>query len=167
MRYKKNKIIHFLVFGAIYMDIEVFARAIGNQLVGYEGIKPLSLMGFTSLWMFLVGGLCGVLIGHLNDHTRFYDKKIWQQILIGGTVITLAELFSGIVLNLMLHLNIWDYSNDPFNFMGQIELKNCILWYLVITPLIIWLDDMLTYYLYREGKPYNLLQIYKKLITLK
>lgn len=167
MKYLKNKIIHFLVFGAIYMDIEVIARAAGNQLVGYEGIKPLSLMGYTSLWMFLVGGLCGVLIGHLNDHPRFYDKKIWQQILIGGSLITLAELFSGIVLNLMLHLNIWDYSNDLFNFMGQIELKNCILWYLVITPLVIWLDDMLTYYLYREGQPYNLLEIYKKLIKLK
>lgn len=49
------------------MDIEVLARAIGNQMVGYKAIKPLSLMGFTSLWMFLVGGVCGVIIGCLND----------------------------------------------------------------------------------------------------
>lgn len=167
MRYAKNKIIHFLVFGGIYMDIEVLARAIGDQLVGYEGIKPLSLIGYTSLWMFLVGGICGVLIGNLNDHPRFYDKKVWQQLLIGGTLITLAELFSGIILNLILGLNIWDYSKDAFNFMGQIELKNCILWYFLVTPLVIWFDDMLTYYLYREGKTYNLLEIYKKMITLK
>lgn len=165
--YTKNKIIHFIVFGSIYMNIEVIVRAMANKLLGYGGIKPLSLMGFTSIWMFLVGGICGVLIGSLNDYPHFYDKKIWQQILIGGTVITLAELFSGIILNVYLELNIWDYSNDPFNFIGQIELKNCILWYLAITPLVIWLDDMLTYYLYREGKPYNIINIYIKLITLK
>lgn len=149
------------------MNVEIIARIVGNQLVGYKGIKPLSLMGYTSLWMFVVGGICGVLIGNLNDHPRFYDKKIWQQILIGGTTITLAELFSGILLNLILGLNIWDYSKDSFNFMGQIELKNCLLWYLIITPIIIWFDDMLTYYLYKEGESYNLLEVYKKLIKLK
>ncbi|GKX66207.1 putative ABC transporter permease [Inconstantimicrobium mannanitabidum] len=167
MKYSKNKIIHFFVFGSIYMNVEIIARIVGKQLVGYKGIKPLSLMGYTSLWMFAVGGICGVLIGSLNDHPRFYDKKIWQQILIGGTTITLAELFSGILLNLILGLNIWDYSKDSFNFMGQIELKNCLLWYLMITPIIIWFDDMLTYYLYKEGESYNLLEVYKKLIKLK
>lgn len=167
MKYGKNKIIHFLVFGSLYMNVEIIMRAAGGELVGYKGMKFLSLMGYTSLWMFLVGGMCGVLIGNLNDHQRFYDKKVWQQLLIGGTVITLSELFSGIILNLILHLNIWDYSKDAFNFMGQIELKNCVLWYLIVTPLVIWFDDVLTYYLYREGRPYNLLEVYKKLINLK
>jgi hypothetical protein len=163
--YIKNKIIHFLVFGSIYLNIEVFARAIGKQMVGHLGVQPLSLMGYTSLWMFLVGGLCGVLIGSLNDHPKFYDKKIWQQILIGGTVITLAELFSGILFNKVLGLNLWCYTGE-YQFMGQIELKNCILWYLVISPIIVWFDDILTYYLYGEGKLYSLWSVYVKLVRL-
>lgn len=148
------------------MDVEVITRAMAHAMVGYDGIKPLSLMGFTSLWMFLVGGLCGVIIGNINDHPEFYNKKIWEQVLIGGTTITILELLSGMILNIILELNIWNYEGR-YQFMGQIEFKNCILWYLVVTPLIIWFDDMLTYYLYKEGEPYSLLKVYYKLITLK
>jgi uncharacterized membrane protein len=148
------------------MDVEVITRAIDQSMVGCNGIKPLSLMGFTSLWMFLVGGSCGVIIGYLNDYPEFYNEKILKQVLAGGTIITLMELFSGIVLNIILKLNIWNYTGK-YQFMGQIELKNCILWYLVVTPLIIWFDDMLTYYIYKEGEPYSLLKIYYELITLR
>ncbi|KHD38705.1 membrane protein [Clostridium acetobutylicum] len=166
MKYLKNKIIHFLVFGGIYMDVEVLARAHGQQLVGYEGIKPLSLMGFTSLWMFLVGGLCGVIIGGLNDRPGYYNLKMWKQVLIGGTTITLVELFSGIFFNLYLGLHLWDYSKDRFNFMGQIELKNCIWWY-VLPILIIWLDDVLSCYFYGDDRPPSLIMYLVKLVTLR
>lgn len=149
------------------MNIEVFARAIGNQLVGYEGIKPLSMMGFTSLWMFLVGGLCGILIGSLNEHSNIFGNlKMWQQVILGGTIITLAELFSGIILNIYLGLHIWDYSSNPYNFMGQIELQNCIWWY-VLPIIIIWLDDALSCYFYEEEKPPSLLSYFIKLVKLQ
>lgn len=164
--YVKNKVIHFLVFGSIYMNVEIAARAFGGELVGYEGIKFLSFMGYTSLWMFLIGGFCGIIIGSLNDHPKYYNLKMWQQVLIGGTFITLIELFSGIFFNIFLGLNLWDYSGDEFNFLGQIELKNCIWWYL-LPIVIIWLDDVLSYYFYREEKPENLLSYFIKLITLK
>ncbi|MDP4145120.1 MAG: hypothetical protein Q8936_11680 [Bacillota bacterium] len=148
------------------MDIEVVARALEKDMVGFKGISEWSLMGYTSLWMFLVGGLCGVVIGSFNDDSSFYESKVWQQILIGGTVITLAELTSGIILNKIFLLNIWEYTGK-YQFMGQIELKNCLIWYFIMTPLVIWLDDMLTYYLYREGEPYNIFKIYYKLIKLE
>lgn len=162
----KNKIIHFLVFGSLYMNIEILARAVGRELVGYQGIKPLSLMGFTSLWMFLVGGLCGVIIGSLNDQSGYCNLKMWQQVLIGGTVITLAELFSGIFFNIYLGLHLWDYSGDKFNFIGQIEFKNCIWWY-VLPTIIIWLDDALSCYFYEEEKPTSLWSYFVKLFKLQ
>lgn len=149
------------------MNIEVIVRAYGNALVGYNGIKYLSLIGYTSLWMFLVGGLCGVLIGSLNEHSCKYGQlKMWQQILIGGTLITSAELFSGIFFNLHLNLHLWDYSQDKFNFMGQICLQNCIWWY-VLPILIIWLDDVFSCYFYEEEKPPSLLSYFIKLIKLQ
>ncbi|MBR2166928.1 MAG: hypothetical protein IJ920_01115 [Paludibacteraceae bacterium] len=37
---------------------------------------------------------------------------------MGAILITAVELISGFVLNIMLKLNIWDYSNMPLNFLG-------------------------------------------------
>lgn len=166
MKYKKNKIIHFLIFGSVYLNIEIFSRASGGALVGFNGITKWSLCGWTSLWMFPVGGLCAVLIGDLNDHPKYYNLKMWQQVVIGGSLITAVELLSGALFNLYLHLNLWDYSQDKFNFLGQICLQNCIYWYL-LSIVIIWLDDALSSYHYGEEKPGGLLSYFKKLIRLQ
>ena len=164
--YLKNKFVHFFVFGSLYMNIEILARAAVKSLVGFNGIKPLSLMGYTSLWMFLVGGTCAVIVGKLNDYTKLHPLKTWEKIFIGGTIITLGELLSGIILNIIFDLHIWEYGGK-FQFLGQIELKNCLIWYFVMTPLIIWLDDILSAYIYRHGKPYGITELYLKLILLK
>lgn len=166
MKYWENKIFHFIAFGSIYLNIEVFSRALNGSLVGFNGISKWSLCGWTSLWMFLVGGVCGVIIGSLNDHPKYYNLKMWQQVLIGGTLITTVELLTGIFFNLHLYLNLWDYSQCSFNFLGQICLKNCILWYL-LSVVIIWLDDALSCYFYEEEKPSSLLSYFIKLVTLR
>lgn len=166
MKYWKNKIIHFLIFGSIYLNFEIFSRAYNGQLIGFNGITKWSLCGWTSLWMFIIGGLCAVIIGSLNDRPAYYNLKIWKQVFIGGSLITIVELLTGIFFNLYLHLNLWDYSQNKFNFMGQICLQNCILWYL-LSVIIIWLDDALSYYFYEEEKPSSLLSYFKKLVTLR
>lgn len=163
--YLKNKVMHFFVFGSIYMNIEVFVRAFREDMVGYSGIRPMSLMGFTSIWMFFIGGTCCVIIGTLNDFEAFSSKKVWQQTVIGGSLITLIELFSGLLFNKSFGLNLWYYSGK-YQFLNQIELKNCILWYL-LTPEVIWFDDLLTYYFYGQGKVYSLLSLYKRLFKLQ
>lgn len=166
MKYWKNKIIHFLAFGCIYLNIEVFSRAYYADMVGFKGISKLSFMGYTSLWIFPIGGLCGIIIGSLNGKPRYYNLRLWQQVLIGGSLITIIELVSGIFFNLYLHLNLWDYSQDRFNFMGQICLRNCIWWY-ILPIIIIWLDDALSHYYYRDEKPESLLSYFVKLIKLQ
>ncbi len=37
--------------------------------------------GWTNISMLVVGGLCGFLIGKLNEHPKFYDKKIGNSVL--------------------------------------------------------------------------------------
>lgn len=166
MKYWQNKIVHFLTFGSIYLNIEVVTRAYYADMVGFKGISNLSLMGYTSLWIFPIGGLCAVIIGSLNDRPRYHNSILWRQILIGGTLITIVELLSGIFFNLYLHFNLWDYSQDKFNFMGQICLRNCIWWY-ILPIMIIWLDDVLSSYFYAEEKPSSFFSYIVKLFTLK
>lgn len=158
--------IHFFVFGSTYLNIEIVARAYVDSLVGFNGISKWSLCGWTSLWMFLIGGLCGVLIGILNDKPKYYNLRMWQQMLIGGSLITIVELTSGIYLNLYLHLNIWDYSYAKYNLWGQICIRDSILWCLLTIP-IIWLDDALSHYFYGEEKPKSIIGYFVKLIYLK
>lgn len=165
-KYIKNKIIHFLVFGCIYLNVEIIARAFSGSLIGFNGISKWSLSGWTSLWMFPIGGLCGVLIGGLNDKPGYYNLKMWQQTLIGGSLITGIELLSGILFNTILQLCLWDYSDHKFNFIGQICLENCILWF-ILTVVIVWLDDELSHYFYGDEAVGSLLSYFKKLITLK
>lgn len=166
MKHKKSKIIHFFIFGSIYLNVEVTVRALCCSLSGVSGISKWSLCGWTSLWMFPIGGLCAVIIGSLNDREGYYKLKMWQQVVIGGSLITGVELISGAFLNMYLHLSIWNYSQQKYNFFGQICLKNCIYWYL-LSIAVIWFDDVLSYYIYGEEKPESLFNYFMKLITNK
>lgn len=164
--YWKNKLIHFIFFGSIYLNIEIVTRAFGGSLVGYSGISKWSLCGWTSLWMFLVGGFCAAIVGSLNDKPRYYNLKMWQQVIIGGSLITAVELLAGVFFNLYLHLNLWNYSSIKFNFLGQLCLHNCIAWYL-LSVVIIWLDDALSHYYYDDKKPDTLFSYFVKLFKLQ
>lgn len=71
-----------------------------------------------------------------------WDWSLTLQALICTVVITATELVAGLMLNVWLGLRIWDYSNLPMNFMGQICLWYSALWYvlsLVFIPVFDWL----------------------------
>ena len=64
---------------------------------------------------------------------RFGDELPWEmpmilQTIICAVAITITELISGLILNVWLGLHVWDYSELPFNFMGQIWLQFSLLW---------------------------------------
>lgn len=165
--YLKSKLIHFLIFASLYMNIEVIVRAISGDMIGFQGITLFSLVGYTSIYMGVLGGFLSLIIAFLCDNDRYFNLKAYQKVIIGGSLITIGELITGIVLNLWLNLSIWSYLDSPFNFLGQIKLTNCLFWYFVITPLIIWLDSHFTYYIYDEGKPISLVKFYLDLLKLK
>ena len=72
--------------------------------------------------------------------------------LLSSIAITDLEFITGIIVNLILHLNVWDYSNLPFNLLGQICLPFCIIWFFLSLIGIV-LDDYLRYYFFNEEKP--------------
>ena len=52
-------------------------------------------------------------------------------------------------INLYLNLNIWDYSNLPFNILGQVCPQFFILWVILSVPCI-YLGDFLRKILFKE-----------------
>ena len=91
------------------------------------------------------------MIGSINE---FSDKDIplILQMLISVLIVDTLELISGIILNRILVLNVWDYSNLKFNFLGQISLQSSIAWFF-LSLLAIYIDDLLRYAIYKEKIP--------------
>ena len=107
--------------------------------------------GYSYPSMFVVGGVCFLVIGGINNYLPWSVGLVWQA-LIGGTAVTVIELISGIVLNIWLGLGIWDYSHLPFNVLGQICLLYSLIW-VVLSAAGIFLDDYLRWKLYGEQRP--------------
>jgi hypothetical protein len=113
--------------------------------------------------MIIVGGLCGVAVGGLNQIPRFYRLSVRIQSLIGAALTLAVEFAAGCVLNIWLGLGIWDYSKIPGNIRGQICLPFALVW-LVIMPFAIWLEDRLRLGFGWDGRDYTLRSIYKDFI---
>lgn len=67
---------------------------------------------------------------------------LWLQALACAGLVTAVEFVAGLVLNVWLGLGIWDYSDLPFNFMGQICLQFFFVWWglcFVFIPVFDWL----------------------------
>nr|DAE24500.1 MAG TPA: endolysin [Siphoviridae sp. ctyvQ1] len=123
----------FLIGGLTYCGIEVAWR------------------GYTHWTMAIVGGICFIIVGGLNNYIP-WEMAIWKQGIVGALFVTAMEFVVGIPLNLFLGLHIWDYSNLPFNLLGQICLPFTIVWFF-LSLLCIFVDDWLRYILFKEEKP--------------
>lgn len=134
MRYISKYSFLFLVGGLIYYAIEVF------------------YVGYSHPSMFILGGICFLCIGLLNEFYK-YDMSLVSQMFISSLIITALEFFGGLVINRWLNLNVWDYSYMPYNFMGQINLYSSVLWFFLSAPAIL-LDDYLRYHFFGGTKPH-------------
>ena len=119
-----KNVLLFLIGGISYILIELLYR------------------GYSHYSMFIVGGLCFVLIGLLNDGLFSWKMALNSQMTLSALIITVLEFTAGAILNLGLGLDIWDYSDQPYNLYGQICLLYTCFWYLLSLPAIL-LDDLL------------------------
>lgn len=143
--------------------IKVFLKYLFLFILGgssYVGIELL-YRGYSHISMFVVGGCCFLFIGLINEILS-WETPIELQILYGLIFTLFIEFVSGCILNLWLKLDIWDYSNLPFNLLGQISLLFAILWIPIILVGIL-LDDYARYYLFGEEKPRYRSWIYEKI----
>lgn len=101
--------------------------------------------------MFLLGGICFVALGLINEILP-WSMALWKQILIGTGIITVLEFLTGCAVNLWLGWNVWNYNGLPGNILGQICPQYCLLWLPVSLAGIV-LDDWLRYWWWGEEKP--------------
>ena len=123
----------WLVGGVIYYIIELIGR------------------GHSHWSMFILGGLCFIALGLINEVISWH-MPLLLQMLIGAGIITTLELITGLIVNKWLGLGVWDYSKLPFNLWGQICLHFTVIWYLLSAVGIV-LDDYLRYWFCGEDKP--------------
>ena len=108
--------------------------------------------GYSHISMFLLASFLFILIGLINEFLS-WDTPLFIQSIIGAIIVTVFEFITGCIVNLWLGLNIWDYSNEPLNVMGQICLPFTLIW-IVLSCIAIILDDYLRYYIFNEEKPH-------------
>jgi uncharacterized membrane protein len=117
----------------------------------YGGIEILS-RGYSHVSMLVAGGICFVLIGSLNE-VYSWNMSMISQMAVSALIVTAVELTVGIIVNLWLKLDVWDYSDKPYNFLGQICLLYSNYWFFLSLPAIV-LDDYLRHLLMKEEKPH-------------
>ena len=108
--------------------------------------------GYSHWTMFLLGGICFIALGLINEVLP-WDMPLLLQMFIGGMIITVLELITGCIVNLWLGWNVWDYSELPFNLWGQISLFSSIVW-VGLSLVGIVLDDFIRWKWFDEEKPH-------------
>lgn len=106
--------------------------------------------GRTHWTMFIIGGVCFLLVGLINE-VFTWDTPLIRQMALSTVLITLVELLAGLLIN--CNYAIWDYRQMPLNIMGQICLPYTILWFFLSLPAIV-VDDYLRYWIFGEEKPH-------------
>ena len=134
LKYLLKEFILFLIGGGIYYLFEILWR------------------GYSHWTMFILGGICFVIIGLLNEQYD-YNMPLVEQMFSSMIIITTLEFISGVILNIILKMNIWDYSNLPFNLFGQICIPFMIIWFF-LSPIAIVVDDYIRYFIFKEEKPH-------------
>ena len=134
LKYLLKGFILFLIGGGIYYLFEILWR------------------GYSHWTMFILGGICFVIIGLLNEQYD-YNMPLVEQMFSSMIIITTLEFISGVILNIILKMNIWDYSNLPFNLFGQICIPFMIIWFF-LSPIAIVVDDYIRYFIFKEEKPH-------------
>lgn len=134
------------------MKIEI-KKQIALFLIGAicYGIVEVLWRGYTHVSMLIVGGVMFLLVGGINEYLP-WSTPLELQCVIGSSIITVTEFVVGVILNIYLGLNIWDYSNMPYNVMGQICPIFSLAW-CALSLVAILLDDYLRYKLWGEDFP--------------
>ena len=110
----KNSIVKLIMF---------FIGALGYGLI------ELLWRGYTHWSMLFAGGICFSFFGSIGKKLK--NCGIFLKSLIGSAFITGVELVFGIIFNVILKKNIWDYSKMPLNFGGQICALYSFFWAII------------------------------------
>lgn len=133
--------------------VKQIAKYIFLDVIGGGVYYNLELIwrGHSHWTMFLLGGICFICLGLINELLS-WDTPLISQMVIGSLIITTLEFITGCIVNLWLGWNVWDYSELPYNLLGQISLFSSIGW-IGLSLVGIVLDDYIRWKWFGEDKP--------------
>ena len=88
--------------------------------------------GYTHISMAFAGGTC--LSGLYGINERAKRLSLAGKCAIGSAMITAVEFVFGCIVNKILNLNVWDYSDRFMNLLGQICPLYSAFWFLLCIP---------------------------------
>lgn len=162
----KKHLVVFLLMGLFGTNLEIISRIGSLNGVGALKLQPLSLAGWTSVWMFPVYGAAGLALGQLNEWALIRRKSMLYQAALALIVAWSIELAAGYIFNLTFGLSLWGYEGNTALFQGQISIKTGAQFFF-ISPLVFWADDMVRWLAYGEERPGTLGSYYRGLLSLK
>lgn len=112
-------------------------------------ITELLFRGNSHWTMFILGGICFLLVGGINEK---FDLSLPVQMAVSSLIITALEFICGCIVNLWLDWKVWNYEQLPFNLLGQICLLFTVLWFF-LSAVGIFTDDILRWKMFCEEKP--------------
>ena len=95
------------------------------------GLIEVVSRGYTHWTMALTGGAVMALMNLINRSGRL---SLFVRCLLGAVVITSLEFAVGMVVNVALGWNVWDYSDKAFNLYGQICPLFSLGWFFLSIP---------------------------------
>ena len=113
-------------------------------------IVELLFRGNSHWTMFILGGLCFLLVGGIDE--VFGNMPLIAQMGISAVIITVLEFICGCIVNLWLDMDVWNYTRLPFNILGQVCLIFTVAWFFLSLVGIV-TDDFLRWKLFEEEKP--------------
>ena len=90
------------------------------------GLLEVIWRGYSHWSMMIAGGLCFVAFSLISE--KFSGIPLLYKCILGSLTVTATELVFGLFFNLVLGLRVWDYSDIPLNFLGQVCLLFSVLW---------------------------------------
>jgi uncharacterized membrane protein len=98
----------FLIGGNIYCTVEILYR------------------GRTHYSMFFCAGIAIIILLGVYVNNKNISLPLFA--IISMVTITSLEFIFGVIFNIWLKMNVWDYSNTPLNLFGQICLPFSLIW---------------------------------------
>lgn len=137
----KNNVIEIFVLwltgGILYFYLEILFR------------------GYSHYSMIICGGACFVAVGNIGRRIIESDINNILKVLIimtvGSFVISILELFTGYIVNIKFNMQVWDYTDLPFNYKGQVCVLFSGIWALV-SLVCVYINYMIRYFVFQTIK---------------
>lgn len=97
-------------------------------IIGAVGYAVIELLwrGRTHWSMMLAGGICFIIFSLIAEKLR--EQRLLYKAILAALAVTAVEFVFGVVFNIILKMDVWDYSGVPLNLFGQICLLYTVIW---------------------------------------